>query len=161
VPSASKVALLAPRAVWQTTFVASMREAADRLGITLLGPPLESPVNGSEVQRVMAAMVQQGADAMVVGEGGEHFPWRQLTVEEAAKYRLPAIYSYRAYVDLGGLMAYATDDADMGLHAAMQVDQILKGAKPADVPIYQAIGWKLIINLKIAKALGIEVPGSI
>ena len=58
-------------------------------------------------------------------------------------------------------MAYAIDLADMGRHMAMQIDQILQGAKPADVPIYQSIGWQLIINLKTAKALGIEIPGSI
>jgi putative ABC transport system substrate-binding protein len=162
VPSASRVAFLATRVRWQeTTGGAPMREAADRLGITLLGPPLESPLNGPEVQRVMAAMVQQGTDAMVVDVAAENWRWRQLIVEQAAKYRLPAIYPYRVYVDLGGLMAYAIDLADMGRHMAMQIDQILQGAKPADVPIYQSIGWQLIINLKTAKALGIEIPGSI
>src|SRR5262249_28285213 len=150
----------APSFDWEKTIGAPMRKAADRLGITLLGPPLETPVNGPEVQRVMAAMVQQGADAIVVSESGENWPWRQLIVEKAAKYRLPAIYGYRDDVALGGLMAYSIDWADMGLHAGI-IDQILKGAKPADVPIYQAIGWKLIINLKTAKALGIEIPGSI
>ena len=153
VPSASRVAFLATRVRWQeTTGGAPMREAADRLGITLLGPPLESPLNGPEVQRVMAAMVQQGTDAMVVDVAAENWRWRQLIVEQAAKYRLPAIYPYRVYVDLGGLMAYAIDLADMGRHMAMQIDQILQGAKPADVPIYQSIGWQLIINLKTAKA---------
>src|SRR5262249_31344314 len=145
---------------WQDTLGAAMREAADQLGITLLGSPLESPVNGAEVQRVMAAIAQQGADAIVVDAAGV-WPWRQLIVEQAAKYRLPAIYAWRDDVALGGLMAYAIDSADMGRHAAMQIDQILQGAKPADVPIYQSIGWKLIINLKTAKALGIEMPGSI
>jgi putative ABC transport system substrate-binding protein len=162
VPSVSRVAFLAPRVYWQQHwFGGQMREAADRLGITLLGPPLEMPVNGPEVQRVMAAMAQQGADAIVVSEVPENVPWRQLIVEEAAKYRLPAIYAERDYVDLGGLMAYAEDYADLFRHAAMQIDQILQGAKPADVPIYQSLGWKMIINLKTAKALGIEIPGSI
>jgi len=161
VPSVSRVAYLAPRVAWQNTIGPAMREAADRLGITLLGPPLESPVNGAEVQRVMAAMVQQGTGAIVVVEAGGTWLWRQLIVEEAAKYRLPAIYPYRDDVALGGLMAYAEDWADMGRHAAMQIDQILRGAKPADLPIYQSLGWRLIINLKTAKALGIEIPGSI
>ena len=58
-------------------------------------------------------------------------------------------------------MAFAIDWADLGRHLAMQIDQILKGAKPADVPIYQSLGWMLIINLKTAKARGIEIPGSI
>jgi putative ABC transport system substrate-binding protein len=58
-------------------------------------------------------------------------------------------------------MAYAQDWADLYRHAGMQIDQILQGAKPADVPIYQSLGWKLIINLKTAKALGVEIPGSI
>src|SRR5262249_42585405 len=71
VPSVSGVAYRAPRVVGQTTPGARMREAADRLGIPLLGPPLESPVNGPEVQRVMAAMAQQGTDAIVVSETAE------------------------------------------------------------------------------------------
>jgi putative ABC transport system substrate-binding protein len=159
VPSVSRVAFLTPRV--EKTVGPPVQAAADRLGITLLGPPLESPVNGPELQRIMAAIAQQGTDAIVVSEAGENFPWRQLIVEQAAKYRLPAIYPYRDYVDLGGLMAYAIDNADMALRAAMQIDQILKGAKPADMPIYQSTGWKLIINLKTARALGIEIPGSI
>src|SRR5215472_6213097 len=159
VPSASRVAFLTPRV--EKTIGPPVQAAADRLGITLLGPPLESPVNGPEVQRVMAAIAQQGTDAIVVSEAGENVPWRQLIVEQAARYRLPAIYPYRDHVALGGLMAYAEDWADMGRHAAMQIDQILNGAKPADLPIYQSLGWKLIINLKTAKALGIEIPGSI
>jgi putative ABC transport system substrate-binding protein len=156
VPSVSRVAYLTSPSVF-----VPMRKSADQLGITLLGPPLESPVNGPEVQRVMAAMVQQGADAIVVSEAAENYTWRQLIVEQAAKYRLPAIYGTRDHVALGGLMAYAEDFADLFRHAAMQIDQILQGAKPADVPIYQSLGWKMIINLKTAKALGIEIPGSI
>jgi len=161
VPSVSRVAFLAPRLYWEKVVGAPMQAAADRLGITLLGPPLEYPVNGPEVQRVMAAIAQQGADAIWVSDAAENLVWRQLIVEEVAKYRLPAIYLFRDHVALGGLMAYATDLADMGRHAAMQIDEILKGAKPADVPIYQSLGWKLIINLNTAKALGIEIPGSI
>jgi putative ABC transport system substrate-binding protein len=79
----------------------------------------------------------------------------------AAKYRLPAIYYLRDFVDAGGLMAYAPDLAVQWRRAADYVDKILRGAKPADLPIEQPTQWSLIINLKTAKTLGIPFPESI
>jgi putative ABC transport system substrate-binding protein len=79
----------------------------------------------------------------------------------AAKYRLPTIYYLRDYVDVGGLMAYAPDLNDQFRRAADYVDKILKGSRPADLPIEQPAQWSLIVNLKTAKALGITIPESI
>jgi putative ABC transport system substrate-binding protein len=86
---------------------------------------------------------------------------RTVVVELAARHRLPAIYPYRADVVSGGLMSYGTDPVDQYRRAASYVDRILRGAKPADLPVEQPNRFELVINLKTAKALGLMVPESI
>src|SRR5262245_24034714 len=83
---------------------------------------------------------------------------RRRLVDLAAKSRLPAMYFLREFVDAGGLMAYGVNGADLTRRAATYVDKILKGAKPADLPVEQPTKFELVINLKAAKALGLEVP---
>ena len=79
----------------------------------------------------------------------------------AAKNRLPGVYGLREYVDAGGLMSYGPNLADLNRRAATYVDKILKGAKPADLPVEQPTKFELIINLKTAKALGLTIPQSV
>jgi putative tryptophan/tyrosine transport system substrate-binding protein len=91
---------------------------------------------------------------MFVGE-------RRRLVDLAAKNRLPAVYTWRDFVDAGGLMSYGPNVADLYRRAATCVDKILKGAKPGDLPVEQPTKFELVINLKTAKALGLTIPQSV
>ena len=93
-----------------------------------------------------------------MSDEAENTTYRGLIVELAAKGRLPTIYPFRQYVEAGGLMSYGVDLSDLGHRIAQLVDQILKGAKPGEIPIFQPTQFELSINLKTAKTLGIELP---
>jgi len=95
------------------------------MGVLVIGPPLEGTIQEAEYQRVFEAMTQEHADALIVSDQAEHFINRRLIVELAEKQRLPAIYPYRQYVELGGLMAYAIDLVSQYRRAADYIDRIL------------------------------------
>ena len=97
----------------------------------------------------------------MVSDIADHFPYRQLIVKLAEKSRLPAIYGYREYVEAGGLMAYGADFGELMRRMADDVHEILGGAKPGDIPIYQATKFQFIINLAAAKALGLTIPSAL
>src|SRR5262249_32159390 len=135
------------------------QKAAQSLGILLLAPRLEGTVQEPEYRRVFEAMMQEHADALfVAGATAENYPNRRLIVELAEKNRLPTIYPSREFVEVGGLMAYGVDFANLFTRAAGYVDQILKGASPGDIPIYQAAKFELVINVKAANAIGLTIP---
>ena len=156
-PQISKLAILSSRNVWDH-FGAEIREDALRNSVSIVGPPLEWPTDEQEYHRVFSALAEEGAEGLVVADQAEHFVHRRLIVELAAKHRLPTIYVYRPFVEAGGLMSYGIDVSELGHRVADMVDQILKGAKPADIPIFQPTKFELSINLKTAKTLGIELP---
>ena len=161
VPSASKVAVLDMRSEWESANGQQRREelrkASQLLEITSTGPLLEESTP-SEYQRVFAQIAQDRSDAIMVMGSGELFAHRQLIVELIEKSRLPAIYAWRAYVEAGGLMAYGTDFPELWRRLADDVHQILNGAKPGDIPIYQPTKFESLIYLKAAKALGLNIP---
>jgi putative ABC transport system substrate-binding protein len=158
IPAASRVAYLAPRTEWESAYGPALQEAAQRNNMSLIGPPLDVPFDEAEYRRVFAAMAQAGADAVAVDGRSENLTNRRLIVELAEQARLPAIYTYPDFTDIGGLMAYGVDLRDILRHAADQIDMIFKGTKPAEIPFYQPTKFTLTINLKAAKALGITVP---
>jgi putative ABC transport system substrate-binding protein len=95
---------------------------------------------------------------MMVLADRELLAHRMQIVNFAATNRLPGMYPYREYVDAGGLMSYAPSNIDLFLRTAIYVDKILKGTKPADLPVQEPVKFELVINLKTAKALGLDVP---
>jgi putative ABC transport system substrate-binding protein len=155
VPQISRLGALYVRS-W--TYHSVIREMALRNSVSIVGPPLERPSDEPEYHRVFSALAQEGADGLLVSDDAENVTYRRLIVELAAKGRLPTIYPYGQCVEVGGLMSYGIDVVDLGHRLADMVDQILKGAKPADTPIYQPTKFDLNINLKTAKSLGIELP---
>lgn len=159
-PSALVVGWLGARAVWDTPIYQQMREAGAGLGISMVGM-LTEVSTPAEYERVFAAAAQDRPDAIAVSDSEEPFPHRQLIVDLAGKSRLPAMYPYREYVEAGGLMAYTTDLAEFGRRLAASAGQILNGAKPGDIPFYQATKFELVVNLKTAKALDLTVPQSL
>jgi putative ABC transport system substrate-binding protein len=101
---------------------------------------------------------QKQVDAIMTMSTGPFFAERKRIVELARKYRFPAIYPEKGFVDEGGLMSYGTDNTDLYRRAAVYVDKILKGAKPADLPVQQATKFEFVINLKAAKQIDLTIP---
>jgi putative ABC transport system substrate-binding protein len=158
-PKRSTVGYLASRPFWEDPRGAAAREAAKRAGISLKAALLGSAFNEEEYRRVFGSMEQDRAvDALVVSEEPEHVPYRATIVELVAKGRIPTIYPLREFVEVGGLMAYSINLVDIYRRLASLIDRILKGANPGDIPFYQPTKFELVINLKTAKALGLEMP---
>jgi putative ABC transport system substrate-binding protein len=156
-PKLSTVGYLASRPFWEDPRGAAVQGAAKQAGISL-SPVMLSAFDEAEYQRVFRSMEQDRADAFMVSDEPENSTHRETIVELAAKGRIPAIYPFRDYVDVGGLMAYSPDLVDISRRLANLIDKILKGANPGDIPFYQPTKFELSINLKTAKALGLEMP---
>ena len=155
VPSVSQVAFLTISAVNPPWFRQLLGEISQQLKISV------QEGTQSEYQRVFAEIALERPDAIIVSPIGSLLPHRRLIVELIEKMRLPAIYAVRDYVEVGGLMAYETDFDELGRRMADDVHEILRGAKPGDIPIYQPTKFELVINLKAAKALGLTIPPSV
>jgi putative tryptophan/tyrosine transport system substrate-binding protein len=109
-----------------------------------------------------AAMTREGTDALIVlSDPALVAPLRGRVVDLAAKSRLPAMYDWKMDVEAGGLMSYGPSLPDLWRRVATYVDKILKGAKPADLPVEQPMKFELVINLKTAQALGLTIPPSL
>ena len=132
----------------------AIEDASEKLRVRLLLLPVPS---ANDFDGAFAAMVQEHADAFLVVPSPLSTSYRSALAELALKHRLPAMYGHRDYVEAGGLMSYGADIDDLNWRTALYIDKILKGAKPADLPVEQASKYQLAINLKIAKALGLEI----
>jgi putative ABC transport system substrate-binding protein len=132
--------------------------AAQPLGVALQSHEVRSP---RDFAGAFAAMRKQRPDAFMTLDDPVTFSYRDAIVEFAAKQRLPSIYALSDFVDAGGLMVYGPNRADMYRRAAVYVDKILKGGKPADLPVEQPTKFELVINLKAAKQMGLTIPPNI
>ncbi len=123
--------------------------------------PLEFREPQLDVESAFRAAVRSRAEGLFVLETVNIFRERSQLAQLALKHRLPTSFAFREYVDAGGLASYGVNFPDMGRRTAIYVDRILKGAKPADLPVEQATKFELVINLKTAKALGLTIPPSL
>ena len=120
----------------------------------------QKPRRSRARHRLWKSLRAIGSGLIVSGEA-LFFPHRSHIPELVAKYKLPASYEFRVFVEAGGLMSYGYSLSDLWRRAATYVDKILKGAKPADLPVEQPTKFELVINLKTAKALGLTIPQSV
>jgi putative tryptophan/tyrosine transport system substrate-binding protein len=160
IPGLSRVGLLrSPRGVLRDLQLGELRPVALALKLKLEEIEMQPDPKGLESAFRTAKQKQVGA--IMTTPGNRFFAERQGIVELAGKYRLPAIYPQKEYVDEGGLMSYGTDRTDLFRRAAVYVDKILKGAKPADLPVQQATKFEFIINLKAAKQIDLIIPNRV
>jgi putative ABC transport system substrate-binding protein len=155
------------------TRVAVLRDPATPSGpaqfgvIQAMAPSLKVEVNPvnmrdtGEIERAVAAFARSANGGLILTPSGLALNHRDLIITLAAQHRLPAVYFQRAFVAAGGLISYGPDYVEQFRQAAGYVDRILKGEKPADLPVQQPTKFELHINLKTAKALGLEVPPSL
>ena len=142
---------------WSSDWV-EMRAAAQVLGITLQSVEIRSP---DDFDTAFSAMTRERAEALIAFSDPLFVLHRGRIADLTAKKHLPAVYASREVVDAGGLMFYGPSTSDMFRRAAVYVGKILKGAKPADLPMEQPTKFELVINLKTAKALGLTIPQSL
>jgi ABC-type uncharacterized transport system substrate-binding protein len=159
IPRASRVALLWDSSVPGVAgFLEAKQAAARTLGVRLETLMVRSD---EELASVLKAVVRDRPDALYIPDFGVNYRNMKLIVDFAMTHRVPAVYMDREYVEAGGLMSYGPSWKDLVRRAAVYVDKILKGAKPADLPIEQPTKFELVVNLKTAKALGLTIPQSV
>ena len=160
VPNASPVAVLWNPAnpVWHAAASKETEAAARSMGLRLQLVEARGP---DELEGAFAAMTGERAGALFVPADIILVRHAQQIADLAARHRLPAMYAFREHVEAGGLMSYAADFAVMFRRAAYYVDKLLKGAKPADLPVEGPTTFELVINLKTAQALGLTIPQSV
>jgi len=155
-PRVTRVAVMRdPSLTSGTAMLAAIQAVAPSFGVEL------SPVDvrdAGEIERAVTAFARGSNDGLIVVPNPTANFQRELIVTLAAKHRLPAVYPYRYYITSGGLISYGPDPIDQFRLAAGYVDRILKGEKPADLPVQAPTKYELVINLKTAKALGLQIP---
>jgi len=161
-PRVRRIGFLARQAVWEGTetpaVVRTVRAAAETIGVDLVGVPVASPMQEVEYRHAFETITLEKIDALVVQDAEENLAHRRLIVDLVAKAKIPTVYPFRAYAQLGGLITYAVDEVELMRYAATQIVQIIKGKQVQDIPWYQARSFRLILNTKAASAIGIELP---
>ncbi len=159
VPKVSRFAVLIDETSLGSILIArGTQVAAQSLGVQLQSLGVRGP---GELDRAFSAMKEARAGALIVESSSLLFTSRTRLADLALKNRLPTMFAQREYAEAGGLMAYSADFSDLFRRTATFVDKILKGAKPADLPVEQPTKFDFVINLKTAKALGLTIPQSV
>ena len=156
-PKISRVAYLRMKTDWEGPPGESVKAAAKALNLTLI----QAEHTPNVYAGAFAVIARQRPDALFVANSAPQYAHRRVIVEFAVKNRLAGTYAWRELVEAGGLMSYGVSLSDLFRRAAGYVDKILKGAKPADLPVEQPTKFDLVINLKTAKSLGLTIPPSV
>ena len=155
----SKLAFLLTRVQLETGNLDTLiKAAAAAAGVTLLYCVVDLPTSETKYREAIAQAIRDGADSIMVADSPETLTNSAMIADLISAVRLPAIYPFPEFVDAGGLMAYSFDLAELIRRAAGDIDAVLRGANPGDIPFYQASKFELSINLKTAKALRLAVP---
>jgi putative ABC transport system substrate-binding protein len=159
VPQATRIGVLwNPTTPSQVPGLQSVKAAGERLGLTLHMVPAATV---GDFDGAFVSMARENVAAVFVVPAPIQVMHRARLAELALNHRLPTMFESKENVEAGGLMSYGADRNDLSRRAALYIDKILKGAKPADLPVEQASKYQLVINLKTAKALGLELPPSL
>ncbi len=142
-------------ATYAEYYLKTLKTAAASLAVEAIAAPVHDI---SELESTIAAQARESNCGLIVMPAGFFNVHRTEVTSLAARYRLPAVYPYRFFTELGGLLSYGNDPLDNFRRAASYVDRILKGAKPSELPVQVPVKFELVINLKTAKALGLDVP---
>jgi putative ABC transport system substrate-binding protein len=143
---------------WEGPFNSGVRQAAKAASTALTAVAFDGKIDDAQYQRVFAAFEQDRPDAFIVLSYPVHLTNRVTIVGLAAKHRLPAMYPYREFVEVGGLMSYSSDLTELLRSTGNQIGQILNGTNPRDIPFSQVTRYELSLNLKTATSLGLEFP---
>lgn len=159
-PRVARVAMLfnPATATYADYFLKPFKAAAPSFAVEAIAAPARGT---SELESVFAAQVHEPNGGLIVMPDSFTDANREEIVSLAARYHLPAVYAYRFFAESGGLLSYGADLSDNFRRAADYVDRVLKGEKPADLPVQAPTKFELVINLKTAKALGLTVPPSL
>jgi ABC-type uncharacterized transport system substrate-binding protein len=160
VPKAVRIAVLINPAN-SSTAEATLRDIPEAAGALGVQTQVLNASTRSEIDAVFATLLRDRADALFVAPDGFFTSRRVQFATLAARHAIPAVYSNRGYPEVGGLMSYGSDTLDYYRQAGVYTAQILKGAKPADMPVLQSTKWEFVINMQTARALGLEVPNSL
>lgn len=157
VPGISRVAFVGSDFIWEKAVTKHLRKTARAIGLQMF----HAMFKGHDVEPALAAVAEQHAEAMFVATEVSTYHKRRRIIEFAAEAHLPASYGHQAAVEDGGLMSYSMKATDVYRRAAFYVDKILRGTRPADLPVEEGTRIELLLNLKAAKAIGLQVPQSI
>jgi putative tryptophan/tyrosine transport system substrate-binding protein len=139
-------------------YLHALESAAPATGVQLIASHVR---DAAEVERAIATMARRPNGGLIMLPSPLGLVNREMIVKLAAQHRLPAVHPFRYFVASGGLMSYGVDSVEVFRRSALYIDRILKGEKPAELPVQQPTKYELVINLKTARALGLEVPASL
>ena len=157
-PALSKLAYLTIRPQWEVIQGPAVRAASETASVPVTSLLLDLPTSDTSYRAAISSASQHGVNAIMVGDGPDAMTNRSLITELIEQIRLPAIYPFREFVEIGGLMAYAFDLVELNKRVANDIDAILRGTNPGEIPYYQASKFDFSVNLKTAKSLGLTVP---